>query len=112
MRGEKRTPKKVDKSGSIAGLLKRGWTLIRAYPYQDETGALLYENVRLEITVAGKRSKTFRQRRPRESAGYVENLDGVRRVPYRLKEFLDAPGQEIHVPEGEKDADRLAAMGL
>jgi len=103
---------KPDATGNIASLVGRGWKLVKAYTYTDEHRAVLFENVRLEIHFRGQRYKTFRQRRPVEPSGYVENLDGVRRVPYRLAEVLQAAGQVVHVPEGEKDADRLAALGL
>jgi putative DNA primase/helicase len=107
-----RAAKKPSTSGNIASLVRRGWTLVKASPYSDEDGVLLYENVRLEIRVDGQRFKTFKQRRPVEGGGYVENLKGVRRVPYRLAELVQTTEQDVHLPEGEKDADSLAALGL
>ncbi len=103
---------KPDMTGNIRSLLRCGWTFVKAYSYTDEHGVLLFENVRLGIHVDGKPFKTFRPRRPTEPEGYVEGLDGVRRVPYRLAQVLQAVGQDVHVPEGEKDADRLAALGV
>jgi hypothetical protein len=84
-----------------------------AYDYRDESGVKLYENVRLEIGHNGSRTKTFRPRRADGRGGSVENLNGVRRVLYRL-DALAAAGPEIdaHGCEGEKDADRLASLGL
>ena len=38
------------------------------------------------------------------------NLEGVRRVLYRLPEVLAA--EEVMLVEGEKDADRLRALGF
>jgi putative DNA primase/helicase len=80
--------------------------LIRAvYPYHAEGGALLYQTVRLE-------PKSFRQRRPDGRGGWLWNLDGVERVPYRLPELLARPGDPVCVVEGERDADALRALGL
>ena len=39
-------------------------------------------------------------------------MKGVRRVLYRLPELLARPDEPVYVVEGEKDADRLASMGL
>jgi RecA-family ATPase len=69
-------------------------------PYRDSDGTLLYENVRYE-------PKTFRQRRPNGSGGWIWNLDGVRRVLYRWPELLQWPDATVFVCEGEKDVDRL-----
>lgn len=81
--------------------------IVTAYQYHDERKAILYENIRYE-------PKDFRLRRPDDSGGYTWNLDGVRRVPYRLPEMLAAiaRGETIHVVEGEKDAATLANLGL
>lgn len=79
------------------------------YPYVDESGTLLYEAVRFE-------PKDFRQRRPDPTAkdGYAWNLNGTRRVLYRLPEVLDAvrSGLPLFLVEGEKDADNLRAVGF
>jgi putative DNA primase/helicase len=42
------------------------------------------------------------------SQTWIWNLDGVRRVPYRLPEVIAA--ETVFVVEGEKDADRLAGL--
>jgi hypothetical protein len=59
--------------------------------------------------------KEFRQRRPDGNGGWHWNLDGVRRVLYRLPELLAAkkadPTQPVLIVEGEKDADRLRELG-
>jgi hypothetical protein len=57
--------------------------------------------------------KDFRQRRP-EGKGWIWNLDGVRRVLYRLPKVIEAIALErpIAITEGEKDADRLCALGV
>ena len=76
------------------------------YRYTDEHGDLLFEVVRLK-------PKGFRQRRPNGEGGYVWNLKGVRRVPYRLPEILKAvsAGGAIYIAEGEKDVAALEAAG-
>ena len=80
--------------------------IVTTYPYRDEAGALLFEVLRYS-------PKSFRQRRPDGRGGWVWNLDGVRRVPYRLPELVDAvrDGRTIFLVEGEKDADALVKLG-
>jgi putative DNA primase/helicase len=82
------------------------WTI---YDYQDEHGKLLYQAVRIP-TADGK---TFRQRRPGPNGkGWLWNLQGTRRVLYRLPELMAAsPDRIVHAVEGEKDADNLRARG-
>lgn len=76
---------------------------VATYDYRDERGDLLYQVVRFE-------PKDFRCRRPDGRDGWTWNLDGVRVVPYRLPELAEA--QRVYIPEGEKDCDTLAALGL
>jgi putative DNA primase/helicase len=68
--------------------------IVDKYGYFDESGELLYQNVRYE-------PKDFKIRRPDGHNGWVWNLDGVRRVPYRLRSLLKAT--YVVIPEGEKD---------
>jgi hypothetical protein len=77
------------------------------YHYVDEAGELLYENVRYH-------PKGFRQRRFDERGNAVWNLEGVRRVPYRLPELIKGAeqGTDVFLCEGEKDADALAELGF
>ncbi|MCH7779357.1 MAG: hypothetical protein IH848_00795 [Acidobacteria bacterium] len=52
-------------------------------------------------------------RRPDGNGGWVWNLKHVHRVPYRLPDLIKADrGEWVFVVEGEKDADRLAGLGL
>jgi putative DNA primase/helicase len=53
--------------------------------------------------------KDFRQRRP-NGKGWTWNLNGVRKVLYRLPDVLKA--NVVLVVEGEKDADNVSAVGL
>jgi hypothetical protein len=76
------------------------------YEYADADGTLLFQVLR-------RADKTFTQRRPDGAGGWIYNLDGVRRVLYRLAGLLAAdPRRIVFVPEGEKDVDRLTDLGL
>ncbi len=74
--------------------------VVARYDYRDEAGRLVYQVERLE-------PKSFRIRQP-EGNGWVYNAKGPKIIPYRLPEILKA--DETIVVEGEKDADRLAAL--
>ena len=69
------------------------------YEYRDVQGAVVFEKLRYP-------EKKFMQRR-RTEAGYVWNLDGVKKPLYHLPEVLTA--NELIVCEGEKDTDNLTA---
>ena len=81
--------------------------IAKAFDYVDELGALLYQSARYE-------PKDFSQRRPDGNDGWIDNLDGVRRVLYRLPEVIAAveAGKTIAICEGEKDADNLRELGF
>lgn len=80
--------------------------IVKTYDYADEESSVLFQSVRLE-------PKSFRQRRPNGKGGWIWNLDGVRRVPYRLPQLLALPlDSVIFIAEGEKDVDRLVSLGL
>lgn len=92
MQGSKPSPEKTSR-------------LVATYKYRDERGRLLYEVLRYD-------PKSFRQRRPKKGGGFVANLQGVRRVPYRLPELLAAKaGSVLWVADGEKDVEALVAKG-
>lgn len=76
------------------------------YDYRDETGTLLYQNVRF----AGKE---FRQRHFDKDGREFWDLNGVRRVPYRLPDLKKLSSlQDVVMTEGEKDADTLTKFGF
>ncbi len=98
----------------------------KIYRYEDEKGELLYEVVRYE-------PKGFSQRRPfyadatkdgpattkhsddgpASEAGYINNIQGVRRVLYKLPQLIATPlDVPVIIVEGEKDVDRLISEGL
>lgn len=83
--------------------------VVTAYDYPDEHGELLCQSVRTD-------PKGFFQRRPDGNGAWINNLQGVRRVLYRLPELLNAredrPDEWRFVVEGEKDVDRLVSLGL
>jgi hypothetical protein len=82
--------------------------IVATYPYRDEQAEVLFEVVRLE-------PKDFRQRRPDPSkpGGWSWSVKGVRQVPYRLPELIEAISTErvIFVVEGEKDCEAMWARG-
>ncbi|MGH7037213.1 MAG: hypothetical protein ACREE1_03630 [Stellaceae bacterium] len=76
------------------------------YDYRDEAGKLLFQVVRFD-------PKNFKQRRPDGVGGWVWSTKDVRKVPYRLPELLAAPAEApVYIAEGEKDVERLRALGL
>ncbi len=79
--------------------------IVAMYDYKDETGNLLFQVVRRE-------PKSFFQRQP-DGSGWIYNLDGVRRVVYRLPELLKADKSfPVFIVEGEKDVDNLRSIGV
>jgi putative DNA primase/helicase len=80
--------------------------IVATYDYVDEQGTLLYQVVRLS-------PKSFRQRRPDGSGGWIWNLQGTRRVLYRLPKVIEAVknGETVYVCEGEKDVHAVEAAG-
>jgi hypothetical protein len=107
-----------DKTGALGWLERHGFipppksgTAEILYDYRDENGTTLF---RVERRAQG--GSRFRQHGPDGSGGFACRtgcMKGVRRVPYRLPELLGSdPGAIVFVCEGEKDADRLAKLGL
>lgn len=76
---------------------------VASYDYTDEQGKVLYQAVRFE-------PKDFRQRRPDGAGGWIWNMTGVRRVPYKLHAIQGKEAAAI--AEGEKDVDALWALGI
>ena len=75
------------------------------YDYTDDSGNLIYQ-------VRRTAAKKFSQRRPDGNGGWINNLDGVKAVPYRLRELNEFPDATTFIVEGEKDVDRLLGEGL
>ncbi len=84
----------------------------RFYDYRDEQGTVLFR-----VERRGKdASPPFLQHAPDGRGGFHSKagcMQGVRRVLYRLDEVVRAPAKAlVFFCEGEKDADRLASLGL
>ena len=77
----------------------------KVYQYIDLDGKVICETCRYE-------PKDFRQRRPAptKKGGYLWNLKGIKIIPYNLKAVVES--DTLYIVEGEKDADRLAQVGL
>ena len=77
--------------------------IVAEYPYHDEDGTHLFDVVR-------KEPKGFFQR----NANGEPRMKGVRLVPYRLPQLLEAvkADRTIFVVEGEKDVQSLVDLGL
>jgi RecA-family ATPase len=87
------------------GVNKPSSPVVATYDYTDEIGMLLYQVQRLE-------PKSFRQRRPDGNGKWIWNLDGVRRVPYRIGDMIKYPFGTVFVCEGEKDTNCLIENDL
>jgi hypothetical protein len=83
---------------------------VAAYVYKDAVGNPLYCVARWGPL------KTFTQHRYDPASGKFlpgkGAMKGVELVPYRLDEWLADTTARIWITEGEKDADRLAGLGL
>lgn len=80
------------------------------YPYYDENYVVLYSKIRTE-GIDGK--KDFRCQRE-ENGQIINNLDGCRKILYRLPEVIYGISENlpIFLVEGEKDANTLLSKGL
>jgi hypothetical protein len=77
--------------------------IVATYDYEDADGKLIYQVVRLD-------PKDFRHRQADGKGGWIYK-GTERRVLYRLPDLLKYPDGTVFVCEGEKDADRVAALG-
>ncbi|KAF1084852.1 hypothetical protein SPSYN_02022 [Sporotomaculum syntrophicum] len=77
------------------------------YDYTDASGKLLYQAIRYK-------PKDFRQRQPDGKGGWLWKMTGIKPVPYRLPELLEAieNNEIIFIVEGEKDVLSLTTVGL
>jgi putative DNA primase/helicase len=115
-------PGKMNGASAKAEDLKK--FVVERYSYTDERGGLLFEVERVQYkktdgTFAlkdGKPKKTFRQRRPDPGnpGQWIYNIDGVRRVPYKLPKLTSALSlcEEIFIVEGERKVDVLLSWGI
>jgi AAA domain len=74
------------------------------YDYTDRDGNLIYQVLRYRL-------KKFLQRRPDPNGEWIWS-SGDRKVLYRWPDLVKYPDASVFVCEGEKDADRVASLGL
>jgi hypothetical protein len=87
------------------------WKEVCTYDYIDADGALLFQLVKSErFATDGTKEKKLPGRRPDGSGGWIWDK-GDRRALYRWPDLLAYPDANLFVCEGEKDADRVAALG-
>src|ERR1043166_501835 len=74
-----------DQAHALKQNAAQGGKIVTVYDYRNESGVLLFQTVRYK-------PKDFRQRRPdpKSPGSWIWNLQGVRRVLYRLPEVLAA----------------------
>src|SRR5262249_7111992 len=86
------------------------WQIRAIYSYRDEQDVLLFQVVRYDTEV---REDRFRYRRPNGEGGWIWDLEGVRRVLYRLPELIAGvkAGKLILDCEGENDAEAAVKLG-
>jgi hypothetical protein len=90
-------------------LMKKVWKREKqedVYDYRNLDGTLAYQVVR-------KVGKDFRQRRKDASGEWLWNMQGVKRLLYRLPEVIAAikDHREVWLVEGEKDVHAMEAAG-
>jgi 5S rRNA maturation endonuclease (ribonuclease M5) len=93
----------LDKGDLNGDLSAANAKIIGTYDYQDETGKTLFQVVRFA-------PKSFKQRRPDGHGGWIWNVHGVRKVPYRLPELVAA--EQVFIVEGERDVETIRGLGL
>jgi DNA primase len=102
-------PKPNGKAGSIT---------VKEYVYNDENGKPEFVAARLEDGTIkdGKRKKTFKQKRPdpARAGKWINNVEGCRTIPYKLRELIGAIANErpILIVEGEGKVNLLAEWGV
>lgn len=79
--------------------------VVATYPYRAADGSLLYEIQRYD-------DKSFAARRPLGHDAWAWGLGDVAPVLYHLAEIIAKPTKGVVAVEGEKDADRLADLGI
>lgn len=87
-------------------LIRDGYRIAAEYDYATTDGEILFQVVRYEHP---EKEKTFLQRRPDGKSGWFAGRPEP--IIYRWPEIAARPDEPIFVVEGEKDADRLAALG-
>ncbi len=80
------------------------------WEYRDADGVVQYKTMRFDQSNG---TKEFSCCRPNGRGGWLNNMRGVARVPYRLPELIAASkDQYVFVVEGEKKVEALRDWGL
>jgi hypothetical protein len=81
------------------------WSKIGEWDYTDEYDTFLFRVQKFSDPASGQR--TFRQGHFDQNGNWLNHIRGVRRVPYRLPELLEALANDrvVFIVEGEKDVD-------
>ncbi len=114
-RGEKSGHDKRNLHAVIPQTLRDGWHKTMVFPYHNADGSLLYNRVRYDPPV--HRSTEQKRVLPFQPVGddWAMDEEGLAdRLPlYRWPDLLAAPSNRpVFIPEGEKCADALRALGL
>jgi hypothetical protein len=89
-------------------LIAEGYAEVARYDYRDLSGAVRHFTIRLQHPE--RPGKKFVQGHYTDSGRVSWTLKGVDTILYRLPEIANSP--YVVICEGEKSADRLAALGL
>ena len=83
--------------------------ITQTWKYTDEADTELFEVCRLE----NGEGKKYKQRHKGADGEYVDSVKGIRQVPYKLLDLIDAVAENktIFVVEGEKCADAIISLG-
>lgn len=101
---ERPVARKIDTPAKLEPA-ETGGTPEAVYVYRSVEGVPLAEKLRYP-------GKVFRWRRPDGQGGWVDDRRDVRVPLYRINEFRECGARDLCIVEGEKDADRLWALGL
>jgi hypothetical protein len=85
------------------GHARTGGRVVVTYEYIDALGRVAYRKHRTA-------PKGFWCDRPDGAGGWISGWKGIARHVYRRHTLIDEP--EVFIAEGERDADRLALLGL
>src|SRR6516162_279771 len=127
--GPVRVPDAAATTGSASTRQSRCLTVAEeisraTFEYHDEAGTVIFATERIEywnpdgtaVLKDGKGKKSFRQKRPDPDrpGEWINNVDGVRVIPYRLPQVIEAiaNGHPIVIVEGEAKADLLAEWNV
>ena len=97
----------LDTNQNNNGRKKQKRKVSKIYDYTDRDGKILYKVLKYE-------DKSFSQRYPDGNNGWIFNVKGVKRVPYKLPEIVDAvqDSKVIFIVEDEKDVHTLIDKGF